>query len=618
MKTNLCFDYNKIPFDKDFNLRVVLRLKGDEKTKSKRLPLNLSLVLDHSGSMSGEKLEFVKSAAINLFQRLEPNDVFSLIVFDDEIHSLIKPTRVSSLDFKNVQIIINEIRAGRTTNLSGGFEHGFEFCSEYKSESNISRIILLSDGLANVGITDIRKLKYKASEYFENGVSTSTIGVGLDYDEDLMVGLAESGNGNSYYIENPSDAESVFGEELSYLMGLCATKAKITVHSKIPGLSIGQLTTYEELSPTEYIIGDIYCEREKNIIFEFGIPAHNALEKINFADLEIIYDKVSDNDKIKKSEIINLEVEIVDLKDFELQIPDSNVLKDIALILIARSKKEARREALNHRFDNASSIFDNIILTINSMNIQDKEVIQELEKLENRSLNIKNQRENYFDSKESKRYMYEAENISKGKKFAYDAHNARIFNNINSKGAGYYLVVDINANEKIDFKKKIIPRLVQFAWILTDSNLNILEESNNLIKPVGFDIPPESVKFHGITKQNAEINGLFFNDVIRNLTNRLVTIANKDFSNITILAHNIDYFMTVLNNELRIAGITNIPFNGLNQICIRRLSLKVYGVTLLSELYKRLFNSPVSTHNNPLKDAKVIIECFKKLKLNLY
>lgn len=628
MKTKINFDYPKISFqeNKNFNVRLVLGLKGEDGFKPVRMPLNIALVLDHSGSMSGTKLDNVKTAAINLFNRLQPDDIFSLVIFENQVTPLIQPAKKSEL--RNVESIINNIHSAGMTFLSGGYEYGFNNCSKYKSSESISRIILLSDGLVNVGIRNKNELGSIAAEYFEQGISTSTVGVGYDYDEDLMVLLAERGSGNSYYIEDPADIENVFYEELSYLTDLYAVNTKLIIKSKIEGLELGQLTNFKVINSNEFEIGDIFCDKTVNAIFEFGIPPQNKFERLNFADIEIIYDDLSDLKKSRKSKTISLNIEIVDLNEFQLQKPDENVLKDIAYILLAKAKRDARLEAIAGRYEESSIVLNKILAVITAFNLKDENIISEINKVKESSNNIRINKERYFDKRQSKRYAYEYENISKGKMFAFERHNQRINKNENIARSDNYLFIDINATGRYRRSLPIIPRLVQLGWIITDTNYNIKKSANHIVKPEDFKIPKEAAMFHGITTEIAERKGLPLEIVMEEFYNSIHPI----FDNITLIAYDDNIVADVLANESRLLRRRSsghgfiIPFDQINHIALRKIASNIISppykkhshYPLLSEIYEYFFHKPIMTNNDAYEDANVILECYKALSKIYY
>jgi Ca-activated chloride channel family protein len=198
-----------------------------DRQKHRRTPLNLAVVLDKSGSMTGAKLEKTKQAARQLVDRLAPNDVFSLVIFSDEARVLVPAQKVE--DQEALKEKIDSIEAGGSTALYAGVKTGARQLQEYFSSKRINRVILLSDGLANVGPSSTRDLRRLGGDLAEKGISVTTIGVGDDYNEDLMAGLAEASDANYYYVQDTEKLPEIFAKELGEMLTVAAREIKIEI-----------------------------------------------------------------------------------------------------------------------------------------------------------------------------------------------------------------------------------------------------------------------------------------------------------------------------------------------------------------------------------------------------
>jgi len=199
----------------------------DGRQKHRRPPLNLAVVLDKSGSMTGAKLEKTKQAAMLLVDRLAPNDIFSLVIFSDHAQVLIPAQKVEDKDALKEKI--QGIEADGSTALYAGVTMGADQIQEYFSSKRINRVILLSDGLANVGPSSPRQLRRLGSDLAERGISVTTIGVGDDYNEDLMAGLAEASDANYYYVQDTEKLPEIFARELGGLLAVAARDVRIEI-----------------------------------------------------------------------------------------------------------------------------------------------------------------------------------------------------------------------------------------------------------------------------------------------------------------------------------------------------------------------------------------------------
>jgi Ca-activated chloride channel family protein len=198
-----------------------------KRKKVRCTPLNLAVVLDRSGSMTGAKLEQTKQAAMQLVDRLAPDDVLSLIVFSDKAQVLVSAQKAADKDYLKRKI--EAIEAGGSTALYAGVQLGADQIHEYLSSKRINRVILLSDGLANVGPSTPRQLRTLGGELTRRGIAVTTIGVGNDYNEDLMAALAEASDANYYYVKDTEKLPEIFAKELGEMLEVAARDVRIEI-----------------------------------------------------------------------------------------------------------------------------------------------------------------------------------------------------------------------------------------------------------------------------------------------------------------------------------------------------------------------------------------------------
>jgi Ca-activated chloride channel family protein len=206
---------------------VKIDLTASTPEKFRRTPLNLAVVLDRSGSMSGAKIEQARQAAIGLVDQLVTGDIFSLVAYSSEVQVLVPAQAVE--DKQALKRIIARISADGNTALYGGVEKGAEELARCFSKQKINRVILLSDGLANVGLSSTPDLRRLGNRLAERGISVTTIGLGDDYNEDLMSGLAEASDANYYYVKDTEKLPQIFAKELGQLLEIAAHEIKIEV-----------------------------------------------------------------------------------------------------------------------------------------------------------------------------------------------------------------------------------------------------------------------------------------------------------------------------------------------------------------------------------------------------
>lgn len=274
--------------DKEFYLYVTL--KGSEAPSEKqRLPLNISLVIDRSGSMSGDKIKYARKAADFVIDQLNSEDMLSIVDYDDAVEVL-----SASAAVKNKEVLHQKVSGmydRGSTNLTGGLMEGYRQVESTKQAKYINRVLLLSDGLANTGITEPSQIKQIVQKKFrEQGIAVSTFGVGADYNEDLMTDIAENGGANYYFIANADEIPGIFAKELNGLLSVVAqnTKLKVAIPS---GFSCEKVYGYPYAvkdGKVEVNFNDVYSKEEKNILIKFT-SATAIAEPFNFV-CEVSYE----------------------------------------------------------------------------------------------------------------------------------------------------------------------------------------------------------------------------------------------------------------------------------------------------------------------------------------
>jgi Ca-activated chloride channel homolog len=197
-------------------LQIAVNTNVDPSTITRK-PLNLVVVVDHSGSMwDDQRLEKVKSGLHTLVQNLGEGDRLALVQFDDRVDVLVP--FAETVNKTQLDQVINNLQPRGSTNIYDGLEQGFKLASTSFSSDRQNRVIFLSDGMATAGNTSQTDIISMADRYVTDGIGLTTIGVGLSFDVQLMRGLAEHGAGNFYFLEDAAAASEVFNQELDYFV----------------------------------------------------------------------------------------------------------------------------------------------------------------------------------------------------------------------------------------------------------------------------------------------------------------------------------------------------------------------------------------------------------------
>lgn len=254
-----------------------------------RPPVNVAIVLDRSGSMSGEKLERAKDAAKEAIDRLSGQDIFSLVVYDSVVDVLVPATKVG--DKHSLHQRVDQIRSGQSTALFAGVSKGAAELRKFLELERVNRVILLSDGIANKGPSRPAELGDLGASLIKEGISVSTIGLGLDYNEDLMAKLADRSDGNHVFVEHPNQLVGVFNEEFGDILSVVAQEIDIKIRTAPNIRPVRVLGWDADISGNEVHVSmnQIYSEQEKYVIVEVEVPATSAERKIDVATVEVAY-----------------------------------------------------------------------------------------------------------------------------------------------------------------------------------------------------------------------------------------------------------------------------------------------------------------------------------------
>ena len=271
--------------------------------------LNLALVIDKSGSMNDEgKMEYARQAAHQLVDRLGKDDILSIVTYDHTVQ-VVWPARLVT-DRQRLHRIIDGIYAGGRTFLSGGLEQGFRQAKVGRRKGYLNRVLLLSDGLANVGVVDREKLRKRASQMAERNISISTFGLGYEFDEDLLSRVARGGGGSYYYIANPSDMVAALKREFHMASSTVATDVEIIIrlHGNSRFHSATGHSWRSEGSSIVIGLGDLSAGESRTLMARLNVPAKE-MGDLKVADVSVRYrDPKSGNQLSREPDPVSLEV----------------------------------------------------------------------------------------------------------------------------------------------------------------------------------------------------------------------------------------------------------------------------------------------------------------------
>jgi len=269
---------------------IKITLGGFAVPANQRSPINLALVLDRSSSMAGDKLEKAKEAALMVIDRLQPDDIISVISYDTTVEVLVPATKAANKR-DAIREQISALTPRGSTALFGGVTFGLEEVGKYLDPKRVNRIILLSDGQANVGPRSPNELGRLGEVAARQGISITTIGLGLGYNEDLMSQLAMRSDGNHGFAENAVDLARIFQFELGDILSVVAQDVQIEISFDdgiIPVRAIGRDATITGRK-AKLSMAQLYAKQEKHVLFEVKVPPGTAGKKRALADVAVSY-----------------------------------------------------------------------------------------------------------------------------------------------------------------------------------------------------------------------------------------------------------------------------------------------------------------------------------------
>ena len=283
----------KILKDGDGQATVALSLTAQrlpERVKTPPPPADVVIVLDRSGSMEGQKLADACQAVVDLIERLSHEDRLALVVYSDGVQVLSPLRSITPENRRQLVTLARNIVSGGGTNLGGGLRHGIDLMLEMPGEARQRKIILISDGLANQGVTDPPTLGQMAGQAVEHHFTVSTVGVGLDFNETLMTTIADHGAGSYHFLEDPRSFAQVFEKELTASRRVAVSDLEIRIPLS-PGVTLTDAGGYPVRHQKEVAFihpGDLLSGQQRTIFLTFSVPT-DTLGTISMGRLAMQY-----------------------------------------------------------------------------------------------------------------------------------------------------------------------------------------------------------------------------------------------------------------------------------------------------------------------------------------
>ena len=319
LAVNARFTFDKVQHDQENELHLVVTLTAPKKDwENKRPPICVFPVIDISGSMDGDKLDYAKKSAIKLVEHLQDGDYAGLAVFGSDVELISDPIEMNNDNKNKLRQQIGDLHTRGMTNFSGGMLMGLEKLNAVDLPKGVVlRVIMLTDGHANQGVATDHSGLTKLLTANLDRTTVSCFGYGEGANQELLSDLAKTGKGNYAFIQNPDDAISAFAKELGGLLSTYAQNLEATIvssngHEIVEVLSDVDVDGDEKKAVIKF--PEILSEEEVNLVLAVKLSKQTkALPRaLNAFDIDVTYDFVTESGKVeKKTESLKAKIKFV-------------------------------------------------------------------------------------------------------------------------------------------------------------------------------------------------------------------------------------------------------------------------------------------------------------------
>jgi Ca-activated chloride channel family protein len=361
-------DCDLVAVETDDELTLLIEINAPTlATVTTRPAATVQIVLDRSGSMQGDRLDGAKIAITRLIDRLDPTDNFGLVTFDDEVQVVVPAGPLT--DKTAAKLAVAHVQSGGMTDLSAGYLRGLQEARRVATPAGAT-VLIISDGHANQGITDPPTLGKVAADASARQVTTSTLGFGLGYDEQLLAAVSTAGNGNELFAEEADTAAALIAGEVEGLLTQVAQACSLRVKlaEAVKGLHLLNDLPCVALDDGVMIeLGSFYGGETRRLVMRLAIPGIPALGLAEVATLELTH--VSLPDLVQHLATVRVSVNVVPGDQAAGRVKDPTVVSEALFQETQRAKKDASRLLSEGRVDEA-----NVMLRSSSIILNDASV----------------------------------------------------------------------------------------------------------------------------------------------------------------------------------------------------------------------------------------------------
>lgn len=347
MKVSAVLDVDVVAVETTDVVTVMLELAAPEAPDGVgRPPSCVVAVLDRSGSMGGERIEAAKTALRSIVDRMHSDDRLGVVVFDHSATLVLPAEDLAGSRRDRARTAVARISVGGSTDVGAGLMRGLQEARRAATETGAT-VILLSDGQANAGITSPDQLRDIVAGARQAQITTSTIGVGLGFDEELMTAIAQGGAGNASFAEHADGAAAAIAGEVDGLMSktVQAATAFIRPGEHVTGIAV--LSDVPSVAMAEGVsidLADMYAGEQRRLLLQITVPERQDLGTLAIADIELKY--VSLPDLVEHTVSLPICVNVVPGDQAAGRVPEPQVVQE-RLLLEVQEKKKRTKEHLS-------------------------------------------------------------------------------------------------------------------------------------------------------------------------------------------------------------------------------------------------------------------------------
>lgn len=412
MQANVKMDRTLVAVEVDETVHVMLELVAPPAPAVERAPIDVVAVIDRSGSMGGQPLVSVIAATNMLIRLLDPTDRIAVVTFDDQV-DLVMP--LAHHDAATAAGLLAQVRAGGSTNLSGGWLKGFEILSAHGRPEAVKRVIVLTDGQANAGITSRDELATLTQGARAQQVTTTMVGFGDGFDEQLLSTMADAGGGNDYWCAGPDQAPQVFADEFTGLASVVAQNVSVEIRPTDASDGLLVLNEYpitDVDGGMQIALGDAFGEERRRVVAMLHLKPTTEIGTVHVADVVIRWASTIGPVALH-TVVVPVTVGAAPGTDADRAGIDPVVTEEVNVLKIARARKEANEAARRGDHDAAGDV----LRSVASLTSQARMSVPDLAEF---SADIERMSSGHWMEVDSKRMHSNMRQSTKGRKTRYD------------------------------------------------------------------------------------------------------------------------------------------------------------------------------------------------------